>query len=956
MDRFQEWLAKRGQPQPVEASEPAAPSPAPTPAIPPKDRFQQWLATHGEPQEPEPEPAPPLADLHVEKSGDTLRTVPAHRTRASFSDMPGQSFTAEQLANVKEDKSQQPGMAFVGGALQGATAGFGDELGAAAGSLMGEGSYAGLRAENRAANKTAESWSPNDYALGKLAGGAATIAIPGVAPAGKLLSGANTLRAAAVGGTQALGESKADLTKGSDWWPALKDTAKGAAVGAGANIGLGVIGAGLRGGANYVKGLPAALAHKEDEALIDAATLGAPAAKRDALMGYLGQDRPDVLKMIRANPEIEAALKKGDRETATRLLLADKAKLDERDAGVTAALQQKFGQARAQPIVDKLEARRIAEVANPALESQAAAAKTQKLIDSIKERWIPTPAEPVPEGPALLAKLAEKADTGDKQRIGANAESFLAVAQKHKLGEVANDPIATEARINESLAKLGERREKLYDKVKEPLLITDMTRPLAAWRDELASNGATVDDAANVQGLIKNIWQAHGQDGKLSMSPKEARALISGIQEKAFAGKYIDPGLAKEMQRRAAGVMKDAFDAHVERTTSGNVPTIETAATQAYRGQHRAPTETGAPLHDLTQGSVYPKDVYQTLPEYRTGDAKLDRLAEAKIQLFRGKPDQPITVYRAVPPDVKSIQPGDWVTINKEYALQHAKSTAGPSDDMRVISAKVRARDIHTAGDSLQEWGYNPSVTKATAVTPSKVGQDLAQLNQEYSALLTFKTAAEKRAAEARMVPLAPPEIRTGTAPIAEVRQLARTTEAPEARHAVTAGLHEQLPPQSAEQLAALDRQRDLLARLQAPLEHKAAREASPATTLRHHAHNVMGFLQNQGAMSAGAIGATLAATGHHAFGGSILAAALAAKYGAQTGAQAEKALAAMVQAARMGATPAHLQMIGKAAGLTSKVISELIGTELPRVAASKVVKQFGTELPRVAASKVVKQ
>ena len=184
-------------------------------------------------------------------------------------------------------------------------------------------------------------------------------------------------------------------------------------------------------------------------------------------MGYLGQDRPDVLKLIREHPEIEQALKAGDRETAAKILTEARAQQSRIEEGTVQTIQGGSGPAQVAPIIAKLEAKRDAAKAIPSI---------------------------------------EKADTGDKQRIGTNADAFLKVAEKHKLGEVANDPIATDARLGESLAKLGERREKLYDQVKEPMLITDMTRPLAAWRDELASVGGTVPDAANVDKLMKNIW------------------------------------------------------------------------------------------------------------------------------------------------------------------------------------------------------------------------------------------------------------------------------------------------------------------------------------------------------------------------------------------------------------------------------------------------------------------
>jgi hypothetical protein len=233
----------------------------------------------------------------------------------------------------------------------------------------------------------------------------------------------------------------------------------------------------------------------------------------------------------------------------------------------------------------------------------------------------------------------------------------------------------------------------------------------------------------------------------------------------------------------------------------------------------------------------------------------------------------------------------------------------------------------------IQEW----SGAKVPAATPSRVGQDLRQLNQEYSALLTFKTAAEKRAAEAHMMPPVPPETRTGTAPIADMRQLASTTENPQTRQALTSGLHEQLPPDEAQRLAEMDRQQDLMSRLQAPLEHKAAREASPPTTLRHHAGNILEGMQNQAVTGGGMLGIGLAASGHHLLGASAVLAGLSAKYGVAIGSRAERALADMVTARRAGMSDGVLRALGTHAGLPAQVTHDLIGSILPRLAASAV-------------------
>jgi hypothetical protein len=71
---------------------------------------------------------------------------------------------------------------------------------------------------------------------------------------------------------------------------------------------------------------------------------------------------------------------------------------------------------------------------------------------------------------------------------------------------------------------------------------------------------------------------------------------------------------------------------------------------------------------------------------------------------MRGNPDSEITIYRAVPQDVKEINPGDWVTTTKEYAVDHI----GTDDGYTVISKKVKAGELANNGDSIHEFGFSP--------------------------------------------------------------------------------------------------------------------------------------------------------------------------------------------------------------------------------------------------------
>jgi hypothetical protein len=133
-----------------------------------------------------------------------------------------------------------------------------------------------------------------------------------------------------------------------------------------------------------------------------------------------------------------------------------------------------------------------------------------------------------------------------------------------------------------------------------------------------------------------------------------------------------------------------------------------------YRGVHQAPYRTEdastAPAHEMNR--TYPDDIYS--PEgYRYyghggNDTKMDKDTIAILQAAKGNPDHPITVYRAVPKEFadEDIYPGDWVTPNIEYAKHHGRRF---DDQFHIIEKQVPAKHIWTEGNSIHEFGYDPS-------------------------------------------------------------------------------------------------------------------------------------------------------------------------------------------------------------------------------------------------------
>src|SRR5690606_18005273 len=82
------------------------------------------------------------------------------------------------------------------------------------------------------------------------------------------------------------------------------------------------------------------------------------------------------------------------------------------------------------------------------------------------------------------------------------------------------------------------------------------------------------------------------------------------------------------------------------------------------------------------------------------------RESVAFIRQVRGNPDAEVTIYRAVPKGVKTINPGDWVTPSREYAQIHGESNL--NNDYDILERKVTAKEVIWPGDYLPEWGWFP--------------------------------------------------------------------------------------------------------------------------------------------------------------------------------------------------------------------------------------------------------
>lgn len=195
-------------------------------------------------------------------------------------------------------------------------------------------------------------------------------------------------------------------------------------------------------------------------------------------------------------------------------------------------------------------------------------------------------------------------------------------------------------------------------------------------------------------------------------------------------------------------------------------------AQDIYKRPHEAPDHTnGSPIHNLS--GIYPEDLYSAeggryYGHY--GDNR-DSLSMSIIQSLKNRPNATVRIYRAIPyskntkeqildlenqkryimkygklppnynpkadlhkkeysevsnyydflndelkrlkdlpveDDKKvAINPGDWVTIDRKYAEEHGQDEL--KGNYKIISKVVKAKDVYSDGNSIHEWGYDPS-------------------------------------------------------------------------------------------------------------------------------------------------------------------------------------------------------------------------------------------------------
>lgn len=135
---------------------------------------------------------------------------------------------------------------------------------------------------------------------------------------------------------------------------------------------------------------------------------------------------------------------------------------------------------------------------------------------------------------------------------------------------------------------------------------------------------------------------------------------------------------------------------------------VKAKTTRPDYGYGHSPNEDGVRAFNLTEKvdgeQMIPEDMYQQW--YGSRGTPEDMESISVLKKIKDKPDASVTIYRAAPSG--EFNYGDWVTLSKKYAQQHAEG-----NNFQVFSQNVKAKDIRWAMDDVNEFGYFPEDYKS---------------------------------------------------------------------------------------------------------------------------------------------------------------------------------------------------------------------------------------------------
>lgn len=276
------------------------------------------------------------------------------------------------------------------------------------------------------------------------------------------------------------------------------------------------------------------------------------------------------------------------------------------------------------------------------------------------------------------------------------------------------------------------------------------------------ANKITLPGAENkeVRGVVNPIVDRLGGADKVASEIEEGRPII-------LQGEGDDIGqVSKEIRPYAKGdqiaqneIREFLGDPNSEMQKAYDDVLItldESAKSTNYRGSHVARTvddEGAIRLDDMTKDvdgneGGYPdyfytdegRKVFAPKSQF-SGDeyGVANNQSYRAIKNARGKPDAEVTIYRAVPDEdnIFVINDGDFVTLSPKYADLHraygyGTNTKGTKVGTKVLSKKVKVKDIIWDGNDINEFSYSPKDETFTSYADRVIDDHFNAATQAY--------------------------------------------------------------------------------------------------------------------------------------------------------------------------------------------------------------------------------
>jgi hypothetical protein len=289
-------------------------------------------------------------------------------------------------------------------------------------------------------------------------------------------------------------------------------------------------------------------------------------------------------------------------------------------------------------------------------------------------------------------------------------------------GRFSARPIAEIQRITENYIKEAGLDGAEY--LVYPELDAQRAKLIAAAYQRMKNDPENEEVAASYQAMID-----------------ETMAQYNALKDAGIDFKFLKEGEPDPYADSPAAGYKDLIEnrrLYVFPTDQGYGSDIP-APDVSYRINHQ-PTgpldEDAIRLDNLTKSITgeqagYPEDFYSSqgpryyAPPPRHADDEYGIANQESYEVISSvfeNPDAEVMIYRAVPKNINDINSGDWITLSPKYAELHAASGYGPRGDEagKVISQKVKVKDIYWGGDDVNEFGYFPEGSSQPEIDMSK--------------------------------------------------------------------------------------------------------------------------------------------------------------------------------------------------------------------------------------------